>query len=175
MVRRALPGTLVVRCGMGAARAHDAAAAVATLRGRAVAVAGLCGAAQTGLRAGDVVVASELRGWQGVVPCSSESLVAALRATGVTRIHVGPLASVDHFVVRGAERATLAAAGVLAVDMESAWLAPAAAGRPFVVLRVVSDTPEHELRRPLATVHGGIVALRALRRAAPALALWARG
>jgi 4-hydroxy-3-methylbut-2-enyl diphosphate reductase len=58
--------------------------------------------------------------------------------------------------------------------MESVWLAPAAAGRPFAVLRVVLDTPERELSRPLATLTGGLAAWRALRRAAPALALWAR-
>ena len=82
------------------------------------------------------------------------------------------MASADH-VVRGAERAALAGEGALAADMESAWLAPAAAGRPFAVLRVVLDTPEREFHRPLATLAGGVTAWRALRRAAPALALWA--
>ena len=83
------------------------------------------------------------------------------------------MASAGH-VVRGAERGVLAREGVLAVDMESAWLAPAAAGRPFAVLRVVLDTPAREIYRPLATLAGGLAAWRALRRAAPALALWAR-
>ena len=55
----------------------------------------------------------------------------------------------------GAERAVLAAEGALAVDMESAWLAPAAAGRPFAVVRVVLDTPASELHRPLATLVRG--------------------
>ena len=68
----------------------------------------------------------------------------------------------------------LARTGALAVDMESAWLAPAAAGRPFAVVRVVLDTPAHEICRSLATLAGGLAAWRALRRAAPALALWAR-
>ena len=77
--------------------------------------------------------------------------------------------------MRGAERFALAGEGVLAVDMESAWLAPAATGRPFAVLRVVLDTPAREIYRPLATLAGGLTAWRALRRAAPALALWARG
>jgi 4-hydroxy-3-methylbut-2-enyl diphosphate reductase len=89
------------------------------------------------------------------------------------RVRVGPLVSADH-VVRGPERAALAAEGALAADMESAWLAPAAAGRPLAVLRVALDTPERELHRPLATLAGGFTAWRALRRAAPALALWAR-
>jgi 4-hydroxy-3-methylbut-2-enyl diphosphate reductase len=57
--------------------------------------------------------------------------------------------------------------------MESAWLAEAARGRPFAVLRVIVDTPGRGLRRPVATVAGGVRALRALRRAAPALRSWA--
>ena len=78
------------------------------------------------------------------------------------------------YVVRGAERAVLAGKGALAADMESAWLAPAAAGKPLAVLRVVLDTPAREIYRPLATLAGGFAAWRALRRAAPALAMWAR-
>ncbi len=68
----------------------------------------------------------------------------------------------------------LAGEGALAVDMESAWLARAAGERPFAVLRVVLDAPAREIHRPLATLAGGLAAWRALRRAAPALALWAR-
>ena len=68
----------------------------------------------------------------------------------------------------------LADEGVLAVDMESAWLSPAAAGRPFAVVRVVLDTPAREIYRPLATLVGGLRAWRVLRRLAPALAHWAR-
>ena len=59
--------------------------------------------------------------------------------------------------------------------MESAWLAAAAAGRPFAVLRVVVDTPSRSLWRPLATLVGGLKAMRVLRRAAPALCRWAGG
>ena len=126
------------------------------------------------MRPGDVVVATEVRGPAGVIECSSDPLVAALAAMGIPRVHAGPVVSVDH-LVRGVERAALAGTGALAADMESAWLAPAAAGRPFAVLRVVLDTPEREIHRPLATLAGAVTAWRALRRAAPALALWARG
>lgn len=171
-VRRGLPEALVLRSGMGAARARATALVAAGISADAVAVAGFCGAVAGGLRAGDVVVASEVRGPDGVTPCSSGAIVAALAALGIERVHVGPLACVDH-LVHGAQRGLLAGAGVLAVDMESAWLAPAAAGRPFAVLRVVLDTPAREIYRPLATLAGGLKAWRALRRAAPALALWA--
>ena len=171
-MRRALPGALLLRCGMGAGRARAAVPVIARLQAGAVAVAGLCGALDGGLRAGDVVVGSEVRGPDGVVACSSAPLVAALAAVGVRRVHVGPILSVDH-LVHGAERAALAGDGALAVDMESAWLAQAAAGGLFAVLRVVLDTADRGFSRPLATASDGIAAWRALRRAAPALALWA--
>ncbi len=172
-VRRGLPEALVLRSGMGAARARAAALVAARIPAAAVAVAGFCGAVGGGLRAGDVVVASEVRGPEGIVSCESGPVVAALAALGIERVHVGPMASVDHLVY-GARRAVLAGEGVVGVDMESAWLAPAAAGRPFAVLRVVLDTPAREIWRPLSTLAGGFEAWRALRRAAPALALWAR-
>jgi len=173
-VRRGLPGALVLHSGMGAARSRSAALAGARLPADAVAVVGFCGAVAAGLRPGDVVVAGEVRGPEGVTACETQPVVAALAALGVENVRVGPVVSADH-VVRGAERAALAAQGALAADMESAWLAPAAAGKPFAVLRVVLDTPDRELSRPLATLASGLAAWRALRRATPALALWARG
>ena len=48
--------------------------------------------------------------------------------------------------------------------MESAWLAAGAAGRPFGVVRVVLDSPSHELFRPQA-LGGALRAARVLRRA----------
>ncbi len=172
-VRRGLPEALVLRSGVGAARARATALLAARTPADAVAVAGFCGAVGGGLQAGDVVIASEVRGPEGVTRCSSGPIVAALAALGMERVHVGPVASVDH-LVHGTERGVLAGEGVLAVDMESAWLASAAVGRPFAVVRVVLDTPAREIYRPLATLAGGLKAWRALRRAAPALALWAR-
>ncbi len=173
-VGRGLPDALVVRCGMGATRARAAALVAARLPAAAVAVVGFCGAVDDGLRPGDVVVASEVRGPEGVTRCAGGPIVAALADLGIGRVRVGPVASVYH-LVRGARRDVLAGAGVLAVDMESAWLAPAAAGRPFAVLRVVLDTPSREIYRPLLTLVGGFEAWRVLRRAAPALGSWARG
>jgi 4-hydroxy-3-methylbut-2-enyl diphosphate reductase len=65
----------------------------------------------------------------------------------------------------GERRAQLLAAGAIAVDMESVWLAPGASGRPFGVVRVVLDSPSHELLRPQAVL-GAARAAQALRRAA---------
>ena len=184
-LRWASPGVTVVRTGVGPERAAAAAAFAPRLPGRAVAVAGFCGALTGDLRPGDIVVATEVRGPRGLsVACSSEPLVAALHAAlgarGVERVLTGPVLSVDH-VVRGAERATLAVGGPsgavapLAVDMESFWLAPTAAGRPFAVLRVVLDTPAHEVGQALTMPIAGVKAWRVLRRAVPALTAWARG
>jgi 4-hydroxy-3-methylbut-2-enyl diphosphate reductase len=172
-VRRALPGTEVVRCGMGARKAESCARALAQRKPlpRAFAVAGVCGALDARLVPGDVVVASELRG--GAKPIALESakpLARALEARGFT-VHVGPLLSLDH-LLRRSERAAHAVTGALAVDMESLWLATLAETRPFAVLRVVSDGPGHELFSP-SIVSNGMRALRALRAAAPALAHWA--
>ena len=55
------------------------------------------------------------------------------------------------------------------MDMESAWLAAGAAGRPFGVVRVVLDGPAHELLRP-AFLRQWLRATRALRSVATALA-----
>ena len=175
-LRRALPGLRVVRTGTGADRSKRAQQQTRT--GGPLAVAGFCGALTSELRPGDVVVASEVRGPGGVVvPCSGGPLVAALRRLGLRRVHLGPIVSADH-IVRNDERAILAATGAIAVDMETAWLVGAAGGgdRPLAVLRVVADAPgrELDLRRPLGTVADGLTALRVLRRAAPALASWAR-
>jgi 4-hydroxy-3-methylbut-2-enyl diphosphate reductase len=138
-----------------------------------VAVAGFCGALEPGLRPGTVVVASEIRGPDGIRPLPSGGiLVAALTRMGVPA-RLGPILSVDH-IVKGAERAALAGTGAIAVDMESAWMAPAANGHPLAVLRVVVDTADRDLRRrPLATAAGGLRAYRSLVRAAPALETWA--
>ena len=66
----------------------------------------------------------------------------------------------------------LAATGAIAVDMESAPLLAGAAGSPAVVLRAISDTPDHPVVSP-RIVAGGLAALRSLRQAAPVLAQWA--
>jgi len=79
--------------------------------------------------------------------------------------------TVDRLVGHGGHEA-LAAGGAIAADMESAPLLAGAAGRPGVVVRAISDTPEHPVVSP-HTIPGGIAALRSLRQAGPALVRWA--
>jgi hypothetical protein len=78
-------------------------------------------------------------------------------------------------VVRGPERERLAADGAHGIDMESAAaLRTAPPGLSAAVVRIVVDTPEHELLRP-STLTGGVRAWRALRAVAPAFSAWHRG
>src|SRR5262249_52755138 len=92
-----------------------------------------------------------------------------LRRAGLT-VHCGPMLSRPK-VVEGVGRSELAASGALAVDTESAWLAPVAAA-PYAVVRSISDTAEQPLLHP-GIVPNGIAALRTLRAAVPALDAWA--
>jgi 4-hydroxy-3-methylbut-2-en-1-yl diphosphate reductase len=167
-------GAAVHRTGMGPRRARAAAARAARVPADAVAVAGFCGALDSALRPGDLVVASELRGPAGDArACPTASLLAgALRRRGL-RVHEGPIVSTTR-LVRGSERERLRATGAIAVDMESAWLAAAARDRPFAVVRAVLDTPERELANPAALARGTAGAFRALRAAAEVLGAWGR-
>ena len=161
-------GWTVIRSGMGPARARIAAARGLAVDARAVCVAGLCAAVSPELRSGDVVCATELR--PTAVTLRSAPLAQLLRRDGL-RVHEGPILSVDR--IMGADERRLYD-GVLAVDMESAWLAEAADGRPLAVLRVVVEEAGRDLV-DLRTPAAGIKALRNLRRAAALLDEWADG
>jgi len=134
-------------------------------------VAGVCGALDPALQPGVIFVAESLQA-AGLprLPLDAGPMVQALRRRGLS-VAWGPLLSSDH-VVRGAERAGLAAAGAQVVDMESAWLAAAAGPRPLAVVRVVVDAPGRELLRP-GFLRDGLRALRTLRDLVPALEEWA--
>lgn len=170
-VRRGLPGVPVIRVGMGPARAARAVPRLRAMNPTALAVAGVAGALTDTLAPGDVVVATEIRGTTGTVPCPTAAMLAsALRRIGLT-VHTGPIVTTGH-VVHGPERVALVADGALAVDMESAALAPAARGCVLAVVRAIVDTPGRPLLHP-ATVPGGITAFRSLARIGPALRSWA--
>jgi len=167
-----VPEWRVLRSGMGMQRARIAAArGLAVESARALAIVGLCAGVSSELRAGDIVCATELRrdGAEPLPTPASTLLVAALRRRGL-RVHAGPIFSSDHIVGRE-EREALAAQGVVAADMESAWLAEAAEGRPLAVLRVVVDPAGRRLLDP-RTPFAGLRALRNLRRAGKVLPEW---
>jgi 4-hydroxy-3-methylbut-2-en-1-yl diphosphate reductase len=168
-----VPGALVERCGMGMKRVQAWMPRIAALAPDAVVVAGVGGGVSPELRAGDIVVASEVRDDIGrTVLRAAAPLVAALRQQGL-RVHIGPMVSTDH-IVTGPERERLARTGALAVDMESSAVVRALPTRdlPVAVVRVIVDTAYTPLGR-LRTVGAGAKALRVLRRIGPSLRVWA--
>ncbi|MHB1468718.1 MAG: 5'-methylthioadenosine/S-adenosylhomocysteine nucleosidase family protein [Solirubrobacteraceae bacterium] len=144
----------VHRTGIGPERAKLAARQLPSLPGDALVVLGFCGALGRGtLRPGEIVVgqraysaADEGREPLSVDLHGSGELAAALRDRGLPA-RTGEIVCVGR-IATGQRREQLHADGALAVEMESAWLAPGAGERPFAVVRVVLDTPEHELFRP---------------------------
>ncbi|MBL7491378.1 4-hydroxy-3-methylbut-2-enyl diphosphate reductase [Frankia sp. AgB1.9] len=172
--RSGLPtDAVVVRTGMGPERASRANQAVRAAKPDAVAVVGLGGGLAPGVRPGDVIVASEVRTGDGTVTgrCPSAPLLAGeLRRAGLT-VHIGPVVSVPRLAV-GTARAELAATGAIAVDMESAYLSPSAAGKPFAVVRVIVDTAAEPLGR-IDLARRGVSGLRTLRRLGGPLGAWA--
>jgi 4-hydroxy-3-methylbut-2-en-1-yl diphosphate reductase len=157
--------------GMGPKAAARARAEIEGLVGP-LAVTGFCGAVRPDIKPGEVVVATEVHGPDGVVALpSAQALAQAFHACGMTT-HSGPILSLDH-VVRGDERTRLAAAGYVAVDMESYWLLADLGGRPACVCRVVLDAPAH------GVIRGGargdwLRAYRTLKLIRPVLETWAR-
>jgi 4-hydroxy-3-methylbut-2-en-1-yl diphosphate reductase len=172
-VRAGAPWAEVRRVGMGPRRAARSAQLVESADGSAVLIAGFCGALDPGLQPGDVVLGTEVRGATGTTRCADPAILAGVLSRGGLCVRVGPIASSQRLVMRERRR-SLQRSGALAVDMESAWLAPAAQDQPLVTLRVVLDTHRNELHRPLRTVAGAAVAYRALRRACALVEDWAR-
>jgi 4-hydroxy-3-methylbut-2-enyl diphosphate reductase len=160
---------------MGPRRSRAAVSALLAESGEALLVVGFGGGLTTDGRVGDVVVAQEVRGPHGerVVCADTQRLVGALARHGLP-IRCGTVLSVTR-PATGVTRARLGATGALACDMESVWLAPGAGGRPFAVVRVLSDTPARELTRPLLAAAGIVRACMTLRRVAAALHEWAPG
>jgi 4-hydroxy-3-methylbut-2-enyl diphosphate reductase len=144
------------RVGMGAREAE--------LGDGPVVIAGLCGAVDPSLEAGDLVVASEVRGDGATIACATD-LAELLGA------RVGTIASVRRIAGKN-EKLALRDSDVLAVDMESYWLALAAAGRPVAVVRAVADRADRRVLDP-RIVPAGIRGLAALRRASHVLKDWA--
>jgi 4-hydroxy-3-methylbut-2-enyl diphosphate reductase len=180
-VRSAGPGLRVRSTGMGPRKARDAVPALLEDPAAALVVLGFGGGLPDDSRLCDVVIASEVVAIDGEgmqvgeqIGCSmAAELQRALASHGLATCR-GKVASVRE-IVTGEARARMQASGAIAVDMESAWVAEAARGRPFAVVRVLSDTPEHELRQvlsvgpPLPTIANAMRAMSTLRRVGAAL------
>ncbi len=171
------PGATVRRSGMGPAKAKAAAGELARASSGAMLVLGFCGGLDASSVPGEVIVADELyaaadEGHEEARYRVRHAPELLARVTGLgLKVRSGPIVCTSKIIV-GERRAQLHEHGAIAVDMESVWLAQAAAKqRPFGVVRVVLDSPEHELMR-LGALAGAFRAARALRRVARALHDW---
>jgi 4-hydroxy-3-methylbut-2-enyl diphosphate reductase len=170
-LRQGAPAARIVRTGIGPRRASASARALALQPADAMAVAGVAGALDDDLAPGDIVVADRLLDGEGncVFTCSGAGIIAGMLLRAGIPARTGAIVSVRR-PATGRTRAALAATGALAVDMESAWLAGAAQGRPLVVVRAILDTGARELWRPVTTVQGMRAASHALSAVAEVLA-----
>jgi nucleoside phosphorylase len=130
---------LVAATGDGRVRAEETMRAlVARHRPDAWIGAGLAGAASSGVAVGTVVVATNVGDGEWAARVIARG--GAREAFSVT---------VDRIAASPREKAVFAGAGagrgVVALDMESAGWASAAASLPGLVVRVVSDSAEEEL------------------------------
>ena len=166
------PSARVQQTGMRPARSRAAVAALTADPARRLLVMGFGGGLDELGEVGEAVVADAVIGpdEERVECAGAEELAAALLKGGMT-VRRGVVASVER-IAMGDARTRLRERGAAAVDMESVWLAAAAARRPFAVVRIISDTPRRELTRPLATVAGVARASAALARAAATLHGW---
>jgi 4-hydroxy-3-methylbut-2-en-1-yl diphosphate reductase len=169
LIRSGARGARVRKTGMGPQKSLAAARWLRDEPGHGLLVLGFCGGLDAQSRPGEVIVAEQVwasddEGHELVrADChGAERLAGALLEAGLS-VRRGPIVGVGK-IATGERREQLRSAGALAVDMESPWLAAGAAGRPFAVVRVVLDSPSHELFRVQA-LGGALKAAQALRRA----------
>jgi 4-hydroxy-3-methylbut-2-enyl diphosphate reductase len=179
LISSAARSAVVRKTGMGPDRAKAAAGELAAHAGAAMLVLGFCGGLDTTSVPGEVIVAEDVYAAtdeghaEERVSCDLTSqLVQRLTGLGM-KVRTGHVVCVSKLAL-GERRAQLHAGGAIAVDMESVWLAAGTGSRPFGVVRVVLDSPEHELMR-LGAAAGALRAAIALRRVAGALHEWTPG
>jgi 4-hydroxy-3-methylbut-2-enyl diphosphate reductase len=179
LISSAARSAVVRKTGMGPDRAKAAAGELAGDAGGAMLVLGFCGGLDASSVPGEVIVAEDVyaAGDEGHteerVRCDlTQELLQRLTGLGM-KVRTGHVVCVSKLAL-GERRAELHAGGAIAVDMESVWLAAGTGERPFGVVRVVLDSPEHELMR-LGAVAGALRAALSLRRVAAALHDWTPG
>ncbi|MHB8533787.1 MAG: phosphorylase family protein, partial [Solirubrobacteraceae bacterium] len=152
LISSAARGAVVRKTGMGPEKAKTAAGELTGQAGRALLVVGFCGGLDESSVPGEVIVAESVYAAideghpEQRIDCDlSAELLGRLTGLGM-KVRTGPVVCVSKLAL-GERRAELHARGAIAVDMESVWLAAAARDRPFGVVRVVLDSPSHELMR----------------------------
>ena len=176
LISSAARGALVHKTGMGPEKAKTAAGELTGRPGGALLVVGFCGGLDEGSVPGEVIVAQHVyaaadegHAEQRIECDLAGQLLSRLTGLGM-KVRTGPVVCVSKLAL-GERRSQLHAGGAIAVDMESVWLAAGAGERPFGVVRVVLDSPTHELMRVQA-VGGALRAAMALRKVAAALQDW---
>jgi 4-hydroxy-3-methylbut-2-enyl diphosphate reductase len=179
LIGSAARGLAVTRTGMGPRRAIAAQRTLERADGAALVVLGFCGGLDEESVPGEVIIPEEVyvAADEAHVSVSARCELAPALVTHLAgrrlKLRSGPIVCVSRLAT-GERRAELLAGGAIGVDMESVWLAAGARGRPFGVVRVVLDSPSHELLHPRA-VGASLRAARALRRVAGALHDWVPG
>jgi 4-hydroxy-3-methylbut-2-enyl diphosphate reductase len=179
LISSAARSAVVRKTGMGPDRAKAAAGELAAHTGGAMLVVGFCGGLDATSVPGEVIVAEDVYAasdeghTEERVRCDlTQELLQRLTGLGM-KVRTGHVVCVSKLAL-GERRAELHAGGAIAVDMESVWLAAATGSRPFGVVRVVLDSPEHELMR-VGAVAGALRAAMSLRRVGAALHDWTPG
>ncbi len=136
-VRRHAPQARVIESGIGLCRLH------APALGRIAISCGLAGGLRADLPTGTIVIPSSVGTVDGVsITCDPDwtlRLRRAARELGCIAVDAPLLTSAT--LITGAERATWASRGFVAVDMESGHLLVDL----LAVVRVILDTPKNEL------------------------------
>jgi 4-hydroxy-3-methylbut-2-enyl diphosphate reductase len=176
LISSAARGAIVRKTGMGPVKARAAVAALRDEPGTALLVVGFCGGLDAESVPGEVMIPGEVYAAEDEghepqrVRCElAGELVSHLAGRGL-KLRSGPIVCVSR-IATGERRSQLLAAGAIGVDMESVWLGAGAGERPFGVVRVVLDSPSHELLR-IGALAGALRAARSLRAVAGALHEW---
>jgi 4-hydroxy-3-methylbut-2-enyl diphosphate reductase len=134
---------------------------------------GLASGLQDNVMAGTIVVADRVLAEDGSVIAllhSSSVIAAELTARGEP-VMVGPIIASPNGITSAERRATLAATGALAVDLQAAELLPAFSGVPLAAVRVIVDASPYEQRRGAFRSHRSDAA-RQLRQVGQVLNAW---
>ena len=163
---------LDIRCsGASPARAEAMAKRLADRGCAGLLSIGLAGALDPALHPGDVVLSSTIISPDGAkVPADEawrDRISADLEAANI-RFRIGAIAGLDELVrLAETKRALFSGTGAVAVDMEShaVMRIAAAAGIPFLVVRVIADSAADEVPRAAASAlnaSGGVALFRML-------------
>ncbi|MFI5248915.1 MAG: hypothetical protein ACHQTF_03050 [Gemmatimonadales bacterium] len=145
--------------GIGPAAAHRAAASLVADGASALVSWGFAAGLDPALHPGTLVISRQLEPPVPGAPGAATAAAAAWAARLSTRLRDlvplvnGTIACPDHVVRTAAEKRTLGASGAVAADMESAAVAAvaAAAGIPWLALRVLVDTVDILMPQAVAT------------------------